>query len=80
MPSILEQLAADQHMNRTCRLCDWVSRRSKAEREEWLIAISDKRKYGHSAIARLIAKLDPDARVTADIIMNHRSMLHRIEA
>jgi hypothetical protein len=42
VPTLIEELKADQDPRTQCRLCTWISSRPEAERKEWAAVMTDR--------------------------------------
>lgn len=74
MPSLAEELLADQDPRSKCKLCVWLDRLSKTEQREWDAALAD-RAYTHSSIRRALARRQ--LTVGDGVVQNHRGHGHR---
>lgn len=77
MPSLADELRADQDPRSTCKLCTWLASLSTKEQAEWDAAIRD-RTFTHASIFRALARRNSN--VTKGSIESHRANRHRQSA
>lgn len=82
MPSIIEEIIADQDPRAQCRLCTWITSRPASEQKEWDEAlntrIGPRFRFTHTSVYRALNK--HGATVGKGTVENHRNAGHRAEA
>lgn len=82
MPSIIEEIIADQDPRSQCRLCAWLASRPTSEQKEWDEALNTRVgprfRFTHTSVHRALQK--HGATVGKSSLENHRSNGHRTEA
>lgn len=61
-----------------CRVCNWLRTRPPEEMAGWESVLADKALYPHAAVARAMAKADPEYRdkPSKDSVSAHRTNGH----
>lgn len=74
MPSLLDELRADQDPRAQCRVCRWIESLKPAEQAEWDAAMSD-RSFTHASIYRALSRRESGCGRSG--VESHRTSKHR---